>query len=111
MYNILFQNNASREFFLVSGMTNVSTNTLYLRFTDIELPEGMADGEYTYAVFIGNEFEIAPKMPILDTILSSEGKDITLKDICPILGVLRVGDIVVNNIYDDDENKTFYYEG
>ena len=71
MYNILFQNNGSREFFFVSGLTNVSTNELYLRFEEIDLPEGMEDGEYTYAVFTSkgeDQFEIEPKTPILDTI-------------------------------------------
>lgn len=114
MYNILFQNNGSREFFFVSGLTNVSTNELYLRFDDIDLPEGMEDGEYTYAVFTSkgeDEFEIAPKTPILDTILTADGQDIVLKDLCPILGLMRVGAAPQTNIYDGEENnKTFYYE-
>ena len=113
MYNILLQNNGSRQFHLVSGLTNVSTNDLYIRFTNLSLPDEVEDGEYTYAVFHSDgEYEIEPKTPILDTILTADDTTITLRDLTPILGLLRVGNVGENNIYDGKENNaTFYYEG
>ncbi len=112
MYNILVQNNASREFFIYSGLTNVSANELYLEFDEIELQEGMNDGEYTYAVFPSNgEFGITPKTPILDTILTSSGESITLRYLNPLVGLLSVGKVEEMNVYDEAENTSYPYDG
>lgn len=114
MYNLIIQNNGSREFFVIRNLKNVSTNDLYLRFQGVDLPEGVVDGEYTYAVFTsdGDDYEIEPKTPILDTILTADDTSITLRDLTPIMGLMRVGKVEDSNVYDEKENNTtFYYEG
>ena len=112
-YTILMQNNASKEFFIVSGLVNTSSTELYLQFESVDLPEGMKDGEYTYAVVKDEDSSLvfSPKTPILDTIVTKDGYNILLKFLCPLTGLLRVGKVEEKNKYDDSQNKTFYYEG
>lgn len=112
-YDIILQNNASKEFFVLSGLQNTSSTELYLQFEDIELPEGAQDGEYTYACVCNEESGVtySPKTPILDTIVHSNEEDIVLGELKPYTGLLRVGKPQESNVYDDTKNKTFYYEG
>ena len=111
MYDIILQNNASKEFTILRGLTNISLTELYLEFEDVELD--VPDGEYTYACFINDrdDVEYDLKTPILDTILTIDDKHIELRDIQPLTGLLRVGEEKPVEVYDEGDNKTFYYEG
>lgn len=109
-YDIIMQNNGSREFFILQGLENVSTTDLYLEFKEVELPVGMPDGEYTYAVFSNNRDDVVytPKTPILDTLIHTDDGDITLRDINPFTGLLRVGDVQETNIYPEGNTNYLY---
>ena len=123
MYDIILQNNASKEFTLLQGLTNVSLTDLYLQFDEVELD--VPDGEYTYACFVNDreDVEYDLKTPILDTIVIADGKHIELRDLQPLTGLLRVGTVGEENDYDTDsvtyhpyddgrnDNNTIYYEG
>ena len=112
-YNVVLQNNASKEFFNFSGLTNESVSNLYYKF-NVELD--LEDGEYTYASFINNreDVEFEYRTPLLDTILHIAGHDdIILRDLQPSTGLLKIGDKSTPiNVYDDgnDTNKIFYYD-
>ena len=112
-YDIILQNNASREFTILRDLENSSSTELYLQFEEVELD--VPDGEYTYTVvcFTDEDTEVSysPKTPILDTIVQTVEGDIILKNLRPLTGLLRVGKIGQTNAYDDSNNKTFYYEG
>lgn len=110
-YTLLLQNNASKEFFTFSGLTNETDSHLFYRFElDLELPEG----EYTYVVFPceRTDVEYEFKNPLIDTVAHTEDGDVVLRDIQPVTGLLRVGETIVQtNIYDDKENNNvFYYD-
>lgn len=117
-YDVVLQNNASKEFFLLSGLEDVSLNHLYAEFdeVDIDAPEG----EYTYAM-IGavEDAEWELKTPLLSSILHYNDKDVVLKDLHPAIGLLRIGHITQENTYDTAysggtapaDNTIFYYEG
>lgn len=102
-YDIILQNNASKEFFILSGLQNTSSTELYLQFEEVDLPEDAQDGEYTYAVVKNDrqDAQYAPKTPILDTIVTVDGGEYLLKDLCPKTGLLRVGVYEDINVYDD----------
>lgn len=118
-YDLLLQNNASREFFLFSGLTNLSVNHLWLEFDQkIDLP----DGEYTYVTLVNNRDDVVYefKTPILKTILHTEDGDAILGDLQPNIGLLQVGNVKPGNyIYNNektpeennDNNTIFYYDG
>ena len=112
-YDLLLENNASKEFFIFSGLTDTSDNHLYYRFdTEIDVP----DGEYTYVVLINNrdDVEYNLNIPILNTILHTGEGDVLLRDLQPSTGLLQIGDgvPVYENLYDEtqDNNLIFYYD-
>ena len=111
MFDILFQNNASREFTILTGLTNTSTTDLYLQFEGIELD--VPEGEYTYAVLCNSRYDVQyeTKTPILDTIVHTNDGDVILKDLCPLTGLMRVGEIDETNVYDTEKADTFPYDG
>lgn len=110
-FDVILQNNASKEFILLSGLTDTSTSHLYHRF---EVDIDAAEGEYTYAVQYNtrDDVEYEFKTPILDTVLHTEDGDVVLRDLQPSTGLLRIGsNIEPVNIYQKDNNDTiFYYE-
>ena len=112
-YDLLLENNASKEFFIYSGLTDISDNHLYYRFdTELDVP----DGEYTYVVLINNrdDVEYDLNIPILNTILHTGEGDVLLRDLQPSTGLLQIGDgvPVYENVYDktQDNNLIFYYD-
>lgn len=112
MYDIILQNNASKEFFLLQGLEDEARTELYLEFNDVELPDDLPDGEYVYAV-LGNKREDVTYVfntPILDTIVQTEDGDVVLRDLQPFTGLLRVGLIVEKNVYDEDESNAYPYD-
>lgn len=114
-YLFIYRNNASNEAnnFVTSGVqTQELYNTISADLDD--LPEG----EYTYALvpFIGSnqyysEMEFNYGGNLLDTIISCPDGDVVLRDLNPATGLFRIGQIGTINTYDEDNNKTFYYEG
>lgn len=112
IYDLILQNNASKEFFLYSGLTDTSTSHLYHKFdVDLDVPSG----EYTYAVIKNtrDDVEYDFKTPILDTIVKADDQEVQLSYLQPCTGLLRVGEEVKQeNIYDDNKKQTiYYYEG
>lgn len=110
-YDLLLQNNASKEFFRFSGLTDSSTNYLFYEF---ELEWDVPDGEYTYAVYLNtrDDVEIEYKHPLLSSILHTEDGDVVLRDLQPVTGLLRVGKPATINEYDggNETNTVFYYD-
>ena len=114
IFDLILQNNASKEFKVYSGLENLSPHHLYFEFAEVELD--IPEGEYTY-VLIKNErddVEYDFKTPILDTIVKTSEGDVMLRNLRPIIGLFKNGsiDIPVDNVYDESNNNSiFYYEG
>ena len=112
-YDIILQNNASKQNFLFTGLTDASESHLYHKFeVDIDAQEG----EYTYAVVYNERDDVQYefKTPLLDTILHyGEDESIVLRLLQPNTGLLRIGDKVEPaNIYDNNSDKPIiFYEG
>lgn len=115
--DLILQNNASKEFFIYSGLTNISTNPLYTEF-DIELD--VPEGEYTYATTINNRTDVSYelKTPLLKSILHTEDGDALLADLHPQTGLLQIGEYGKPiNIYEEEtpdnnnENNIWFYDG
>lgn len=110
-YDLLIQNNASKEFFRFSGLTDSSTNHLFFEFDlEMDIPEG----EYTYASYHNDrdDVEIEYKTPLLSSILHTEDGDVVLRDLQPLTGLMRVGKPGQRNEYDggNETNTVFYYD-
>lgn len=114
MYDILIQNNTSREVFIIKGLENASNDELYLQFDGVDMPEGVKDGEYTYAVIRNDRDDVVyePNTVLLETLIKTDEGNIRLRYLSPIVGLLRVGKIEEKNVYDtNNKNKTYYYKG
>ena len=55
-YDLLLENNASKEFFIFSGLTDIRENHLYYKF-NIDL-SSLKSAEYTYVVLINNRDDV-----------------------------------------------------
>lgn len=114
MFDILLQNNASREIFILHQLDNVSDTNRYLEFVDVTLPDGMNDGEYSYAVIYNGRDDVVyePNAALLRTLVKTSEGDYHLGDLKPITGILKVGKPQPLNTYNTDkekDNKTIYY--
>ena len=110
-YDLILMGNASRQFFLLSGLTDTSTTHLYHRFlVEIDAEEG----EYTYAVVRNerNDVEYEFKTPLLDTIIHTQDGDVVIRDLQPSTGLMRIGNEIapVNMYQKDNKNTIFYYD-
>lgn len=111
MFDILLQNNASKEIHILKGLTNVSESHLYLDFKDVEMPMEVKDGEYTYAVIYNEREDVTYEVNtiLMNTLVKTDEGSVILADLKPITGLLRVGDIESITNYPKDENKKVYY--
>ena len=112
-YDILLQNNASKEYFIFSGVESTVENNLYVEFDDFEMPEKVKNGEYTYAVLRNSLSGVTYncKNGLMDSLVEYSGQTYQLVDLRPLTGLLRVGKIEDKNNYQEKpKNKTYYYQ-
>ena len=111
-YDLILENNGSKEHFVYSGLTDNAPAKLFYEFeVELDIPEG----EYTYCVLINNRSDVSYefKTPVQETIIHTEEGDAVLRDLQPDTGLLRVGSkVTFDNMYDDTDtdNLIFYYD-
>lgn len=91
---LLLQNNYTREVTTVD-VYNESTDPLFYEFKQLNLPDSIIPGEYTYAlVWDILEYEVFPSTDFLETIIKvvdghGETHELKLKDLNPEMGLLK----------------------
>ena len=112
VFDLILVNNASKQFFIYTGLTDASDSHLYHKFDiDIDAP----DGEYTFVVVYNARTDVTYdfKVPVLDTIVHVGDEEMVLRDLQPSTGLLRIGEVDPENVYDETSEKnnptTFYY--
>ena len=94
---LLLQNNYTREV-TTMDVYNESTDPLFYEFKNLEIPESIIPGEYTYAlVWDILQYEVTPSTDLLDTVITVTDKNgevlnLKLKDLQPEMGLLKFGD-------------------
>ena len=94
---LLLQNNYTREITTLD-VYNESTDPLFYEFKNLEIPESIIPGEYTYAlVWDILQYEVTPSTDLLETIITVTDKNgevlnLKLKDLQPEMGLLKFGD-------------------
>ena len=94
---LLLQNNYTREVTTLD-VYNESTDPLFYEFKNLEIPESIIPGEYTYAlVWDILQYEVTPSADLLETIITVTDKNgevlnLKLKDLQPEMGLLKFGD-------------------
>lgn len=110
--DLIIQNNSDKRIWLLSGLTDTSDTHLYAHFEDVEMPDDAPNGEYFYAL-IGNDrndVSYTFKTDLLSTIVTVGDDNFELRDLSPATGLLRIGDVVDNAVYQPKDNKTYYYK-
>ena len=91
---LLLQNNYTREVTTVD-VYNESTDPLFYEFKQLNLPDSVIPGEYTYAlVWDIVDYEVFPSTDFLETIIKvvdghGETHELKLKDLNPEMGLLK----------------------
>lgn len=91
---LLLQNNYTREVTTVD-VYNESTDPLFYEFKQLNLPDSVIPGEYTYAlVWDILDYEVFPSTDFLETVIKvvdghGETHELKLKDLNPEMGLLK----------------------
>lgn len=94
---LLLQNNYTREVITVD-VYNESTDPLFYEFKQLNLPDSVIPGEYTYAlVWDILDYEVFPSTDFLETVIKvvdghGETHELKLKDLQPEMGLLKFSD-------------------
>ncbi len=124
-YSIILQNNATKDLSTFGRVRSVSESPLYLKFVisdgwQSEWWDHLPDGEYTYYAYADNTVSGTTSdynngsSTVLDCDIIDVATEerVTLRDLNPYIGLLRIGDVEpTSNEYDDSKYKTYYYEG
>ena len=113
---LLLQNNYTREVTTVD-VYNESTDPLFYEFKQLNLPDSIIPGEYTYAlVWDILEYEVFPSTDFLETVIKvvdghGETHELKLKDLQPEMGLLKFSNdnpdepfVTSNNIETEDDH-------
>lgn len=109
MYDLILHNNATKENFLYTGLTDSGERNFYL-FEGFDIGD-VPFGEYQYFL-IWNELSGVTytfKNVPLDTIVTAKGKDIQLVYLHPETGLLKYIDTDDETPSYRDKDTTFYY--
>lgn len=113
---LLLQNNYTREVTTVD-VYNESTDPLFYEFKQLNLPDSIIPGEYTYAlVWDILEYEVFPSTDFLETVIKvvdghGETHELKLKYLQPEMGLLKFSNdnpdepfVTINNIETEDDH-------
>ena len=113
---LLLQNNYTREVITVD-VYNESTDPLFYEFKQLNLPDSVIPGEYTYAlVWDILDYEVIPSTDFLETVIKvvdghGETHELKLKDLQPEMGLLKFSNdnpdepfVTINNIETEDDH-------
>ena len=113
---LLLQNNYTREVTTVD-VYNESTDPLFYEFKQLNLPDSIIPGEYTYAlVWDILDYEVFPSTDFLETVIKvvdghGETHELKLKDLNPEMGLLKFSNdnpdepfVTINNIETEDDH-------
>ena len=113
---LLLQNNYTREVTTVD-VYNESTDPLFYEFKQLNLPDSIIPGEYTYAlVWDILEYEVFPSTDFIETVIKvvdghGETHELKLKDLQPEMGLLKFSNdnpdepfVTINNIETEDDH-------
>lgn len=97
---------------VITGLTNTSSSHIYADFQNVDIPEDMPNGEYSYALLTppSRNTKYTFKTDLWDTIVEWDEEEVQLRLLKPSTGLLRVGKVEDKNTYKEKDNKTYYYK-
>lgn len=110
-YDLLLQNTASKQEFLVSGLTDSSDNFLSYLFADFQMPENAPEGEYQCVLFRNMRKDVQYRFNdvLLETVAVTGDGEIKVKYLRPEIFILKYGTSESPYAY-RSEDKEYYYK-
>lgn len=109
-FDLLTQNNASKEIFLISGLTDYSDTSLAYIFENFNMPEKAQEGEYTCALFRNGRRDVEYEFSdvLLDTVAHTAEGDVKIKYLRPEIFLMKYGENGTDYVY-RSKNKEYVY--
>lgn len=109
-YDLFFQNNGSKQIYEILGVKEAGCSPYYIEFVNLDMPEDMQDGEYTYFVFANSRDDVTYEFNEIlgKSVAVVDGKKYSFMDLKPLMGIMRYGDPSSDNKYiyaEQDKNK------
>lgn len=91
MFDLILQNNGTKQVKAIGGLSNASDNNLYYLFDNFEMPEDLQYGEYSYFLIRNDRDDVEYEFRdvVLDSILHTDDGDVILRDLRPEIGLLK----------------------
>lgn len=107
---MLFQNNASREVFILDGLHNIAVSPLYYTF-DLVMPDKAPTGEYTYYLIEASNSITPNSQPLMSVVTLTDGTTVLLRDLRPEIGLFMYNTTDADpNIYPEKQKSFIYYD-
>lgn len=109
MYSIIFQNNASKQEYVVNGLRDTGTPLAYV-FENFQMPEGAQPGEYSGYLFFNGRTDVEYELRdvVLDSILHTTVGDVLLRDLKPEIFLMRYGEVTPDAVYKTKDVEYYY---
>lgn len=110
-YDLILQNNATKQKFLFKGLTASTENELFIGFDDFEMPDDVPYGEYLYYLIPYTDdlqIEYQEKDVVENMIATIDGIDYQLKNINHSSGLLKYHNSE-SPVIERDTNKQVVY--
>lgn len=110
MYDLIIQNTASKQEYLIQHLQDTSTSWLQYVFENFAMPEGAQFGEYIGALYRNyrNDCTYTLSDVITDTLIETNEGSVHVRDLRPELFILKYVDFEDAKPY-QEENKNYYY--
>lgn len=110
MFDLILQNTASKQEYLIQGLTDTSDSWLVYVFENFQMPEGAEEGEYYGALYrnFRKDCEYELNDVITETLIHTNEGDVRVRDLRPELFLMKFGDVVSQSKF-REENKNYYY--
>lgn len=109
-FDLILQNQASKQTYVVSGLTDKSESVLSYLFSGFTMPEEAQEGEYLGVLFRNGRKDVqyVIKDALLDTLACTAQGNVEIKYLRPEIFILKYGTIESPYI-SRDEKKEYYY--
>lgn len=100
-FDLIIQNNASKQIFLISGLIDTGDSYLSYEFKNFHMPEKAPEGEYTAVLFRNGRRDVEYQFSdvLLDTVAHTTAGDIQVRYLRPEIFLLKYGKAVTPYSY------------
>lgn len=109
-FDLIIQNNASKQVFLISGLTDSSDTSLAYIFKNFSMPEKAQEGEYLCLLFRNGREDVEYNYSdvLLDTVARTLDGDVQVRYLRPEIFLMKYGENGVDYVYRTKDKEYIY---